>query len=260
MASSENETYPQRLEGIRDVAVIGAGISGVATAAHLLRHGLRVTAFERSAVAGGVWHYDARAPADPPYPSESPPTAAGEDDDQGADEQDEEPGGSNTATPRSGRGEAAALAHAPPGPCYAGLRNNVPTSLMRSTLLAWPADTPEFVSHVYFERYVQELARTTGAHERTRYNTRVESVAKKPPSPADGGVPRWTVKTRTLVSGPEGRSRHGRGDGVFPRFVSQTQHFDAVVVASGHYHEPRGRLPSSLSSPSSPSLHLSTSR
>lgn len=39
-----------------DVAVIGAGISGVAAAAYLLRQGLNVTVFERSSVAGGVWH------------------------------------------------------------------------------------------------------------------------------------------------------------------------------------------------------------
>lgn len=40
---------------VRRVAVIGAGISGVNTAAHLIAEGLDVTVFERSAVAGGVW-------------------------------------------------------------------------------------------------------------------------------------------------------------------------------------------------------------
>ncbi|KAL5046175.1 hypothetical protein BDW71DRAFT_207537 [Aspergillus fruticulosus] len=44
-------TRPQ----IRRVAVIGAGISGVVSAAHLLQAGLDVTAFERSHAAGGVW-------------------------------------------------------------------------------------------------------------------------------------------------------------------------------------------------------------
>lgn len=37
------------------VAVIGAGISGVVTAAHLKREGLEVTVFERSKSAGGIW-------------------------------------------------------------------------------------------------------------------------------------------------------------------------------------------------------------
>jgi len=39
----------------RQVAVIGAGISGVLTAAYLKKAGLRVTVFERASVAGGVW-------------------------------------------------------------------------------------------------------------------------------------------------------------------------------------------------------------
>jgi ACS family pantothenate transporter-like MFS transporter len=37
------------------VAVIGAGISGVVTAGHLLAVGIDVTVFERSHAAGGVW-------------------------------------------------------------------------------------------------------------------------------------------------------------------------------------------------------------
>lgn len=38
------------------VAVIGAGISGVVTAAHLLNAGLEVTVFERNQEVGGVWY------------------------------------------------------------------------------------------------------------------------------------------------------------------------------------------------------------
>jgi cation diffusion facilitator CzcD-associated flavoprotein CzcO len=41
---------------IRRVAVIGAGISGVVSAAHLLDAGLEVVVFERSHAAGGVWY------------------------------------------------------------------------------------------------------------------------------------------------------------------------------------------------------------
>lgn len=41
---------------IDKVAVIGAGISGVVTAAHLLNAGLEVTVFERNKEAGGVWY------------------------------------------------------------------------------------------------------------------------------------------------------------------------------------------------------------
>jgi MFS transporter, ACS family, pantothenate transporter len=37
------------------VAVIGAGISGVVSAAYLKTAGLEVTVFERAKVVGGVW-------------------------------------------------------------------------------------------------------------------------------------------------------------------------------------------------------------
>lgn len=37
------------------VAVIGAGISGVVTAAHLKNAGLEVTVFERNRASGGSW-------------------------------------------------------------------------------------------------------------------------------------------------------------------------------------------------------------
>jgi heterodisulfide reductase subunit A-like polyferredoxin len=54
------------------VAVIGAGISGVCAAAHLLQNGLQVVVFERSGIAGGVWHFDKRVARDPSYPNETP--------------------------------------------------------------------------------------------------------------------------------------------------------------------------------------------
>lgn len=40
---------------IKHVAVIGAGISGVTAAGHLLAAGVQVTVFERNHAAGGVW-------------------------------------------------------------------------------------------------------------------------------------------------------------------------------------------------------------
>lgn len=46
---------PRRAQPMR-VAVIGAGVSGIATAYRLLRQGFEVEVFERSDGAGGVWH------------------------------------------------------------------------------------------------------------------------------------------------------------------------------------------------------------
>lgn len=38
------------------VAVIGAGVSGLASARHLKAVGLEVVIYERSSVSGGVWY------------------------------------------------------------------------------------------------------------------------------------------------------------------------------------------------------------
>lgn len=40
---------------VKRVAVIGAGISGVTTAAHLKNAGIEVTVFERNRASGGSW-------------------------------------------------------------------------------------------------------------------------------------------------------------------------------------------------------------
>jgi cation diffusion facilitator CzcD-associated flavoprotein CzcO len=46
------------VEKVHNVAIIGAGISGVVSAAHLLRRNINVTVFERNSSAGGVWYGD----------------------------------------------------------------------------------------------------------------------------------------------------------------------------------------------------------
>ena len=40
---------------IRRVGIVGAGISGIVSAAHLLDAGFEVTVFERNKEAGGIW-------------------------------------------------------------------------------------------------------------------------------------------------------------------------------------------------------------
>lgn len=197
---------------IKSVAVVGAGISGVSSAAHLLRHGFEVVVFERSDVAGGVWHFDPRRDKDPEYPAAEPSEAP--------------PGVTNGWRAQGNRGseedEDVALAHAPPGPCYEGLMNNVPTSMMKSTLLRWPEGTPDHVTHREIEAYVQTLARETGSHDVTLYNTRVEEAVKGP------GGDKWSVRSRTLVKSEKGGFS----------FEERDWTFDAVVVAAGHYHVP----------------------
>lgn len=197
---------------IKSVAVVGSGISGVSSAAHLLRHGFEVVVFERSSVTGGVWHFDPRPDRDPEYP--------GTESQEGNRTPDAENSKENEDAQN---GDDIALLHAPPGPCYEGLMNNVPTTMMRTTLLQWPEGTPDHVTHHEIETYVQRLSRETGAHDVTLFDTRVEEAVK------NAATGKWDVRTKTL--------RKDDDDGKHS-FQERKWTFDAVVVAAGHYHVP----------------------
>ncbi|EYE98611.1 putative FAD dependent oxidoreductase [Aspergillus ruber CBS 135680] len=185
---------------VRRVAVIGAGISGVVSAAHLLQAGLEVTVFERNHAPGGVWLYDERAAPEPSYTSLKPLESEVHFD---TDEK-----------------RNVALNHAPPGPCYAGLKNNVCTPLMRVKLNAWPEGTPDFVSHSVMQEYIQDTSRKARVHAFTIYGARVKNIAKK--------GRKWGVTWSRLEQESEGVKE-----------IEQLWVFDAVVVASGHYQTPR---------------------
>ncbi|KAI1304325.1 hypothetical protein F5Y03DRAFT_358034 [Xylaria venustula] len=189
---------------IKNVAVIGAGISGVTSAAHLIKEGIEVAVFERTGTIGGVWYYDERVDRDPPFPNLIPPAQ---------DWNDLEAEGLSPAE--------ALLLHGPPGPCYAGLKNNVPTSLMKSCLLPWAEGTEEYIDQGSMVQYLQDIAALHHVTENVQFHTRVESVTK----PA--GDTQWTVKTSTLQV---------QGDSF--SVSKKSERFDAVVVASGHYHIP----------------------
>lgn len=198
---------------VKSVAVIGAGISGISSAAHLLRHGFEVVVFERSDVAGGVWHFDPRRDKDPEYPATGRP---------GSPSHLTNGAKADGSVVTSKEDEDVALAHAPPGPCYEGLMNNVPTTMMKSTLLKWPEGTPDHVTHHEIETYVQTLSRETSTHDVTLYNTRVEEAVKPP------GSDKWSVRSRTLNKTENGTYS----------LEDKDWKFDAVVVAAGHYHVP----------------------
>ncbi|KAK5631853.1 hypothetical protein RRF57_007567 [Xylaria bambusicola] len=189
---------------IQHVAVIGAGISGVVSAAHLIREGFRVTVFERTDRIGGVWCYDERVDRDPPFPNLVPPAQDWTDVDAENLTKDE-----------------ALILHGPPGPCYAGLKNNVPTSLMKSSLLPWTEGTEEFIDQGRIVQYLQDIARLYHITENVQFHTRVESVTK----PVDNT--QWIVRTSTL-----------RVEGDTFSISRKSEGFDRVVVASGHYHIP----------------------
>ncbi|OTA99903.1 hypothetical protein M426DRAFT_27039 [Hypoxylon sp. CI-4A] len=207
MGSLDNETKTEdgiTLTHIKDVAVIGAGISGVVSAAHLLRDGFNVTVFERTGVVGGVWYYEPRADRDPPFPNVRPPAPHWEEVEKEGLSSDD-----------------AALIHGPPNPCYAGLKNNVPTPVMRSSLLRWPEGSEDFVDQKVVDQYVKDIARVHSVNDQIQFHTRVESVSKPE------GDDKWTVVTSTLTKTDSGHT-----------LTKKTWKFDSVIVASGHYHIP----------------------
>ncbi|KAK0702407.1 hypothetical protein B0H67DRAFT_650441 [Lasiosphaeris hirsuta] len=216
------------LSTVQTVAVIGAGISGISAAAHLLRAGLSVTVFERSAASGGVWNYDPNPSLDTSYPNEKPSEG---------DYETSLPGQYAYRTPPPDTGyhrrrsqttkddDAVSisneeLAHAPPSACYAGLRNNIPLPLMSTSLASYPSNEPDLGRWTTILEYIRGIARDSGVDAVTVYRTRVEEVKKGPVS--------WTIRTLTL-DGAEGTNR----------WTERGWVFDAVVVASGHYHTPR---------------------
>jgi thioredoxin reductase len=92
---------------------------------------------------------------------------------------------------------------------------------MRVSLGPWPQGTEDFVGQNVLEEYIQGLAERYGVNAVTQYHTRVEELRKD----HDG----WTVRTTTL--------KKGASSG--PRLSERRWSFDAVVIASGHYHMPR---------------------
>ena len=211
---------PQLLN-IRSVAVVGAGVSGVATAVHLNKKGLDVTVFERTSRAGGVWVFDERAAKDAAYPSVLPSIGDSPDGELlAADSRKrcDSPVEDDTSKREGTDSEdhERLLQHAPPGPCYAGLKNNVSTTEMEMQCQAWKPGTEDFVPQYVLADYIQDAAIANNVERKIKFNTRVQHIEKV--------EAKWAVRTTTID--PKDSSV----------VTEHNDSFDAVVVASGHYH------------------------
>ncbi|KAH7407335.1 hypothetical protein BKA64DRAFT_619958 [Cadophora sp. MPI-SDFR-AT-0126] len=191
-----------RLGKVKNAVIIGAGISGIVSAVHLLRTGINVTVLERAHNVGGAWSYSPESDRDPPFPSIRPPSPEWNDLEQPRVE---------GLSP----GEMVSF-FAPRGPVYANMKSRNSTTIMRTSLLGWPEGTEDYMGHEKVLAYLQELARVYRLKERARFNTRVESVAKR------------EIRTCELVTTPTNYS-----------LKRETSEFDAVVVATGRYNVPR---------------------
>lgn len=79
---------------------------------------------------------------------------------------------------RSGK-ERQVLIHAPPGPCYESLTNNVSTPLLRTKLNPWPEGTPHYVNHSVLKDYIQDTSKKAGVDDVTAYGALVTEVYKE---------------------------------------------------------------------------------
>jgi ACS family pantothenate transporter-like MFS transporter len=81
-------------------------------------------------------------------------------------------------------------------PCYIGLKNNVATRLLETTLNKFPPGTEDFVSHSVLKDYIQDTASRTDVNAITQYDTEVQDVSKKDE--------KWAVRTSTLQTKADG--------------------------------------------------------
>ncbi|KFA80034.1 hypothetical protein S40288_01841 [Stachybotrys chartarum IBT 40288] len=191
---------------IQTVAIIGAGLSGVVSAAHLLRAGMDVTVFERGDNVGGAWIYSAQPDRDPPFPNVRPPAPDW-------DELDRLGAALDPA--------AAARIFAPPGPAYDTMKSRGSEVIMRTSLRRWPDGVRGPLDPRDVVAYLRAIADEHGVRDRIRFRTRVEAVRK------DDG--QWRVHTSQLTTTATS----------FAQRQKAAQAFDAVVVATGRYGAPR---------------------
>ncbi|EEP79044.1 hypothetical protein UREG_03890 [Uncinocarpus reesii 1704] len=196
---------PQTFSNIRKVAIIGAGAGGLTAAKYLLaeRYFDRIDIFEQRDRVGGVWNYSpasdkARISIPVPQENANPPV----------EEPIWHPRGSQD--PAGTSGCVATFI----SPLYDGLETNIPRTLMQYTDLPFAQDTqlfPKFETVLnYLEKYSQELQHLI------QFHVQVVDVRLKDKDPDS-----WAVTRKDLQSG-----------------VLQTDTYDAVVVANGHYNVP----------------------
>ncbi|CAN6203297.1 unnamed protein product [Urochloa humidicola] len=183
----------------KKVCVVGAGMSGLAAARELRREGLAVTVMEQSGDVGGQWLYDPRTDADDPLGAAAPVKVHGS--------------------------------------MYASVRLISPRESMGFSdfqFVPRPGrDARRFPGRreVYF--YLKDFCAAFGLADAIRLNTRVLRVAVAPPplrddaSSGGAGDVKWLV--RSVRVEPDGSEE---GD-------ATEEVFDAVVVANGHYSQPR---------------------
>ncbi|KAM0329989.1 hypothetical protein ACHAQA_004158 [Verticillium albo-atrum] len=195
-------------DALKSVAIIGAGLSGLVTAVHLLRAGINITIFERADDVGGAWRYSPEADRDPPFPSLRPPSPDWSEV--------ERLQGEGLST------KEAVSRFSPPGPVFTNMKSRGSKMMMRTSLMNWPEGSGQPLDHGEVQEYLQAVSRLHRVEDQIRFNTRVEDVSKREKDS------RWHIRTSRLFASGETYS-----------VERETWEFDAVVVATGRYGTPR---------------------
>jgi hypothetical protein len=213
------------MHAVENVAIIGAGYSGITAACYLKKYGINFRILECRSVSGGLWHYDPRVPDTPAFPNDTSQTPNPLTDWTVAPAP--EPLLNSRGQPcTDAETEQDWMHYACPPPCYAGLVSNIPntTGLSISRLQKWPADTPIMPTpREHFVNYIRSLASNGGIDKYISFDTYVESVTKP------GGSNKWRVRMRVLNTSVTGR----------PCYDFKEEWFDAVVAASGGFPKPK---------------------
>ncbi|KAF3009587.1 hypothetical protein E8E13_006232 [Curvularia kusanoi] len=192
---------------VKNVAVIGAGPSGLAAAKYLRAEKAfhNIVLFEQRPRGGGIWNYT-------------------------SDERDEDlfsvpqtqPWGKNQEPiwkePLQNGHAATSNDSKQPvfvSPMYERLETNIPRGLMGFKELDWPTDSQLFPKHQTVLKYIEDYG--SDVQDTIRYSTQVTKVT---PITDDPYSP-WSVVSRALQTSE-----------VF------TEKYDAVIVANGHFITP----------------------
>lgn len=192
-----------------EVAVIGAGTSGLVAARHLIGAGLRPTIFEAAKTVGGAWT-PSSVLTTPSSPSPSPQSPS-----------------SNEDHIRPGVGGA----HHPASKMWNGMSTNLSKHTCRFSDWPWPEDASTFPSaeemHDYLESYADAFLATSPASCNFQLECKVFNVEQLLESPSS--------QTGKLEANNNYKVE-------WTDLSTQTTHskdFGGVVVATGFFHTPR---------------------
>ncbi|KAK8090532.1 hypothetical protein PG994_000037 [Apiospora phragmitis] len=148
------------VNNIKTVAIIGAGLSGIVTAAHLLRAGIAVTVFERGNQVGGVWIYSEQPDSEPPFPNTKPAPLS-------------------PLIPEGTKPRGGSSCFRPPGPAYTNMKSRGSEKTMRTTLQEWPEGTKAPINTEDVVAYIRDIADAHQVRDKIRFRTRVDVVSSQ---------------------------------------------------------------------------------